>query len=120
MLDFTNVTTPEAYREAKKYIRFDFVPNTAPGYERSRCYVTAHGHKYFLSANTEKDYYLSFDGAYNKFSIFFQINGDQITIKKAHFNGRTEKADKYLNKYTALLAMIHSCIKYDKVIEYVA
>lgn len=117
MLRFTNVTPFEAYKEAKKNIRFDFVPNTAAGYERSRCYITSHFHKYFVSANTEKDFFLLYEGN-DKFSIFFQIDGDDITIKEAGYNGRKETADKYLKKYMQLLSMIHSCIKYDKVIEY--
>ena len=119
---FENVTTKEVYTNGKQAGNFHFenVPNTAAGYERTRCYITVNNiHKYFLSANTEKDYFLMYEGGANKLTVYFEAEGDMITIKKASDNGRTFTAGKYLKKYAALLAMIHSCIKYDKIIEYI-
>ena len=120
MFTFTNVTTRDRYIEAKKNqgISFEYVPNTATGYEDCRKYINANGFKYFLSANTEKNYFLSMEDACEKLSIFFQVDGDKVTIERASYQGRSEKADRYLKKYVQLLTLIHSVLKYDRIITF--
>ena len=45
MFTFTNVTTRDRYIEAKKNqgVSFEYVPNTATGYEDCRKYINANG-----------------------------------------------------------------------------
>lgn len=117
MCVFTNITTLDQYKSAKEHIQFEHVPNTAAGHENSRKYITFHNHKYFVTALNERDYYISHDGN-NAFSLWFWTDGDRIIIEAAKKNGRTEHAEKYLKKYAAVLAMVHSCIKYDRIINY--
>lgn len=122
MITFTNSTTKETYQNNKKYITFESVPNTAAGYERCRTYIISHGTRYFLSANTEKDYYMNFEdksAANDSFSVWFSIDGDKVTIHKAIYRNRIETADRYLKKYMMVLSLAHSCIKYDKIVEYI-
>lgn len=122
MLTFTNTTTKETYQNNKKYMRFESVPNTAAGYERCRCYIYSHGSKYFLSAENEKDYFLWYsddNGEKDSFHVRFTVDGDTITINNASYKQRYEKANKFLKKYMMVVAMAHSCIKYDRIVEYI-
>ena len=120
MFAFTNTTTKDRYINAKKKqnISFEYVPNTAVGYEDSRKYINANGFKYFITANTERDYFLHLNDGIENLSIDFEIDGDRVTIHKASYQGRNEKADRYLKKYMQLLTLIHSVLKYDKIITY--
>ena len=122
MLTFTNTTTKETYQNNKKYMEFRNVPNTAAGYERCRTFIISHGTWYMLSANTEKDYFLCFHDespANESFSVWFSVDGDKITIDKACHKKRVESASRYLKKYMMVVAMAHSCIKYDRIVEYI-
>lgn len=122
MLTFRNVTKYETYKNNKAHgnISFEFVPNTAAGYERTRCYIKSLGWKYFLAALNENEYFMSLcDDPYNVFTVNFRADGDQVTIQKASNKGRRESADKYLKKYANLVCMLHNCIKFDKVVEYI-
>ena len=103
MYQFNNATSIETYKNNKKYIRFEYVPNTAAGAEHTRAYVISHGWKYFLSAINERDYFLE---------------GDKITVNKAHYKNRTEQAARSLKKYAMVLSMAASCIKYDNIVSY--
>lgn len=122
MLTYTNSTSKDTYQNNKKYMRFENVPNTAAGYERCRCYIYSHGTKYFLSAESGNDFFLWFNdesAANDSFSVRFHVDGDEITIKDATYRGRGERANKYLKKYMMVVAMAHSCIKYDRIVEYI-
>lgn len=122
MLTFTNSTSKETYQNNKTSMEFRNVPNTAAGYERCRTFIISHGTWYMLSANNEKDYYLCHDdqsAANESFSVWFSVDGDKITINKAFFRGRVESSNRYLKKYMMVVAMAHSCIKYDKIVEYI-
>lgn len=117
MVKFENVTTLDVYAKAKENgrISFEYVPNTAAGCEKRRCFINSWGHKYFVTANTEIDYFASCENCGNSFAVYFRIEGDTISIKEAHYKGRKERSDKLLNKYRQVLTMIASCIKYDRV-----
>ena len=119
MLTYTNSTSKETYQNNKKYMEFRSVPNTAVGCERCRTYIISHGSRYMLSAITEKDYYLCHNDDKESFSVWFSVDGDKITIDRAFFKGRVESADRYLKKYMMVVAMAHSCIKYDRLVEYI-
>ena len=114
MYQFNNATSIETYKNNKKYIRFEYVPNTAAGAEHTRAYVISHGWKYFLSAINERDYFLSCDD----YSVWFTMEGDKITVNKAHYKNRTEQAARSLKKYAMVLSMAASCIKYDNIVSY--
>lgn len=120
MITFNNITGLETYAKAKKQrgITFEYVPNTAAGYEKTRCYINSSGYKYFVSAMNEKDYFVSCEDKYNSFSVWFSLDLTQVTIKKANYQGRHEKSDKYLKKYMDILTTITSCIIFDRVAVY--
>ena len=125
-MKFTNMTTKEQYEKVKRGCNFvfEYVPHTATGYEDNRKYITINEpnrHKYFLSAVTDKDFYLSEvdEGAhYSSFSVWFYIDGDTVTIKEASENGRSYKADKFLKRYVSIVNVMASIIKYDGIIKY--
>ena len=121
MYSFENVTTAYQYQLGKRsnYVSFEDVPNTAQGYESCCKYVNANGFRYFLSANNEKDYFLMCDERGTRWAVWFTVDGDTITVIKSTYNGRSEKNAKYHKKYASILALIHSCIKYDGVVKYV-
>lgn len=120
MYEVINITSAKEYEAQKQNFRFESVPNTAAGYDCCRKYIidTRFGHKYFLSAITEKDFFLSNEK--DGFSVWFSVDGNKITIdrawnKNAH---REEKAARNLKKYAMLMCLAHSCIKYDRIVEY--
>lgn len=122
MFTFTNTTTKEQYNNYfRGAVTVEDVPNTAKGLEKTRKNITMNGHTYFLSANTEKDYFLQCDeGARGVFSVFFRAEGDRVTINSAAMNGRRENAERYLAKYARIVSAMHTLIKYGKAVEYIA
>ncbi len=120
MYSFINTTTKDLYDHFKKIqnVSFEYVPNTATGFEESRKYINANGYKYFLSALTEKDYFLMLESKIKDLCMFFEVDGDRVTIKTATHQGRKEKSDRYLKKYMQLLTLIHSVLKYDGIITF--
>ena len=120
MYKVVNITSAKGYEDQKKFLRFESVPNTAVGFDCCRKYIvdTRFGHKWFLSAITEKTYFLQNEK--DGFSVWFSVDGDEITIDRAwNYNKqREEKADRYLKKYAMLMCMAHSCIKYDGIVQY--
>ena len=120
MLRFTNTTTKDQYETFKRDpyfgVMFEYVPNTATGYEDTWKHITIAGHKYLLSANTERDYFLHCLD--NNFCVYFRTDGDSIEIKKASMGRRSEQAARYLTKYQNIVTMMHSIIKYDGIVRF--
>lgn len=127
MLNY-KITTSKAQWEMIKSnmgLEYSEIPNTAPGYEKTRCYMTENTylHKYFISANNEKDFFINYDGigdAHNgRFSAWFTIDGDTVTISKATNEGRTYTAERFLKRFQQIVYIAACAIRYDKAVEYV-
>ena len=120
MFEVTNITSVENYQAAKDNFRVENVPNTAAGFDCCRKYIVDkhYGHKYFLSAITEKDFFLQNEK--DGFSVWFSCDGNKIRIDRAwNYNTqREERAARYLKKYAQLMCLVHSFIKYDSIVEY--
>ena len=118
MLKFTDCTTKNQYESIKPQIGLEIenVPGTEKNFESCRKYITMNGYRYFVSMNSEKDYYISCE---NDFSVWFSFSDNEICIIKSINNGRYEKADRYLKKYATLLCSIHAILKYEKCLKYV-
>lgn len=123
-MEFTNMTTLEQYNKIKfsdyAPIKFAYRDNIATGYADSTKIVKWGEHEYIVSANTEKHFIVSHNTCNDVFSVWFSVDGDTINIERAHRAGREEKADKYLKKYIPVLTLIHSVMKYDRIIKYVS
>ena len=111
MLNY-KITTPKAqWGNIKSYMGLEYseVPNTAPGYEKTRCYMTENTylHKYFIAANNEKDFFINYDGigdARNgRFSAWFTLDGDTVTINKATSEGKTYTAERFLKRFRQIV-----------------
>lgn len=118
MYEIINATTASRYGEQKKVLRFESVPNTAVGYDSCRKNIvdTRYGNMWFLSANSEKRFFVNNEK--DDFSLWFFVDGDKITIERAVYHGRTEESARLLKKYAMVVCMMHSCIKYDQVVQY--
>lgn len=120
MYKVINITSAKEYESQKAVLRFESVPNTAVGFDCCRKYIidTRFGHKYFLSAINEKDYFLQNEK--DGWSVWFSVDGNDVIITRA-WNYRTqreERADRYMKKYALVCVMAHSCIKYDGLVKY--
>ena len=119
MFRFSNIMSIEQYENLKRNsgMRFEYVPNTATGKEDTRKNIYVNGQKYFLSANTEKDYFLQCET--DSFCVWFRYDNGWIEAQKASYHGRTETAEKYLKKYELILYIMCSVIKYDGIVRFV-
>lgn len=118
MYTYNHILTKEHYNQKiKGNYSADYIQHTAKGYEETRKRVTIGQHRYFLSAQTEKDYFLQCETS-PRFSCFFRIDGDAVTLYKVTNNGRTYTAPRYLRKYTGITAIFSSIIKYGGIVNF--
>ena len=116
-------------------IRYEEVPNTAKGYERTRCNMISETFNtvWFISANTEKHYYVRYQGDYtfsgdkivkpcgkvDPVSFWVEIEGDKATITEAHQGKRAYKDGRFLKRFKPLAAIAAYAIKFDNAVEFV-
>ena len=118
MITFKNTTTFDTYNKARQaaHISFEYIPAT----DKTRCFITVNHHTYNVATPGKNEYCMQHESYEGSFGCWFRVDGDNIEILKGTHNGRDEYADKYLKKYMQVVTTIHSCIKYDKVIECVS
>ena len=100
-------------------VSYEEVPNTARGYEKNCAYIVdgLYNHKYFLSANSERDYYINCEEC-GGWSVWYSVDGDNITIEHATQGGRHYSAPRMLKKYAAVVRFCAAAVKYDGAVKY--
>lgn len=120
----TSMTICKSAKQAKinNLYRTEPVPNTAAGYEKTRCYlITDYNHKYFVSAIDERHYFFEYRPEYTypePFAVWFTLDGDTFTIIQAVTNGRTYKAERLLQRFVPITHFIALAIIKDNIVEW--
>lgn len=123
------------YDKSGLMIRYEEVPNTAKGFERCRCNMISDelNSSWFISANTEKHYYVRYQGdkwfsgikivqpyePISPVSLWLEVENDTVTIKEADQGKRHYKDGRFLKRFKTIADIAAQAIIFDNAVEFI-